>query len=84
MEIEPVFPLRTYLEQTKLNIHRRNLQVLATKIYKVKNDLSPDMNDIFNFAERPHNLRNNSTLKRRFNRSVYLGADTISSVAPNT
>ena len=35
------------------------------------------MRDIFHFVEEPHNLRNNSTLKRRHNRPVYLGAETI-------
>ena len=36
------------------------------------------MRDVFHFVEEPHNLRNNSTLKRRRNRPVYLGAETIS------
>ena len=48
-----------------VNIHQRDLQILATKFYKVKYDIAPDtMKYIFHFAERPYNLRNNSTLKR--------------------
>ena len=40
------------------------------------------MKDIFHFVEKPHNLRNNSTLKRKHNRPVYLGAETISCLVP--
>ena len=40
------------------------------------------MKDIFHFVEEPHNLRNNSTLKRKRNRPVYLGAETISYLVP--
>ena len=50
---------------------------------ETKNDLTPEITkDIFHFAEKPYNLRNNSTLKRRCNRSVYFGTETKSSLAP--
>ena len=55
-------------EVEKVNTHQRHLQILATKIYNVKIDLAPDiMQYIFHFAEKPYELRNNSTLKRRCN-----------------
>ena len=51
----------------------KNLQILATEIYKVKNDLGPKiMADIFHFVEKPYNLRNNSIIQRQANHTVYL------------
>ena len=67
----------------KEDIHQKNLQILATEIYKVKNDLGPKiMADIFHFVEKPYNLRNNSIMQRQANRTVYFGTDSISSLAP--
>ena len=53
------------LKQDKLvKIHHKNLQIPATEICKVKNDLGPKiMADIFHFAEKPHNLRNTSIIQ---------------------
>ena len=66
-----------------VSIHQRNLQILATEIYKVRNDLGPEiMKDIFHFVQKPYNLRNDSTLQRRRNRTVYFGTENISSLAP--
>ena len=40
------------IQDDSLNIHHRNLQKLVTEIFKVKNDLSPElMNDVFEFIE---------------------------------
>ena len=48
-----------------VNIHQRNLQILATEIYKVRNDLGPEiMKDIFHFVQKRYNLSNDSTLQR--------------------
>ena len=47
-----------------MKIHQKNLQILATEIYKVKNDLGPKiMADIFHFVEKQYNLRNNSIMQ---------------------
>ena len=60
-------------EDKSVKIHRKNLQILATEIYKVKNDLGPKiMADIFHFVEKPYNLRNNSIIQRQANHTVYL------------
>ena len=60
-----------------VSIHQRNLQILATEIYKARNDLGPEIiKDIFPSAQKPYNLRNYSTLKRRRNRTVYFGTKT--------
>ena len=46
------------IEDNSLKIHHRNLQNLATEIFKVKNCLSPElMNDVFEFIEKPYSLR---------------------------
>ena len=77
-----------------VSIHQRNLQILATEIYKTRNDLGPEiMKDIFHSVQKPYNLRNDSTLQRRRNRTsevkvylttrkVYFGTESISSLAP--
>ena len=71
-------------DDRSVKIQQRNLQVLATEIYKLKNDLGPNiMTDIFHFVEKPNYLRNNSILQRQANRTVYFGTESISSLAPN-
>ena len=55
----------------------------ATEIYKVRDDLGPEiMKDTFHFAQKPYNLRNDSTLQRWRNRTVHFGTENISSLAP--
>ena len=64
-------------------ISLRNLKILATEICKAKNDLIPEiMKDIFCFVEKTYNLKNNSTLKRSCNDSLYFDTENISSLAP--
>ena len=66
-----------------VSIHQKNLQILATEIYKTKNDLGPKiMKDTFHFIQKPYNLRNDPELQRRRNRTVYFGTESISSLAP--
>ena len=70
-------------EDKSVKIHQKNLQILATEICKVKNDLGPKiLADIFHFVEKAYNLRNNSIMQRQANRSVYFGTESISSLAP--
>ena len=70
-------------ENKSVKIHQRNLQTLATEIYKVKNDLGPEiMKEVFQFIEKPYNLRNNSVIQRHINRTVYFGTESITSLAP--
>ena len=71
-------------EDKSVKIHQKNLQILATEIYKVKNDLGfKIMAGFFHFVERPYNLRNNSIIQRQANRTAYFGTENISSLAPN-
>ena len=55
------------LEKTKtVSTHQRNLQTLATEIYKAKNKISPEhVNSLFEFTNKNYNLRNASFLKRK-------------------
>ena len=70
-------------EDKPVKIHQKNLQILATEIYKVTNDLGPKiMADIFHFVEKPYNLRNNSIIQRQANRTLYFGTESIPSLAP--
>ena len=53
------------LEKNKaVSIHQRNLQTLATEIYKAKNMISPEVvNSLFELTNKKYNLRNPSILK---------------------
>ena len=66
-------------------IHHRNLQKLATEIFKVKNNLSPIfMKDVFPISTNPYNLRNVPDFKTSNIRTVYNGTETISFRGPKT
>ena len=62
----------------------KNLQYLATEIFKVKNGLSPIiMNEVFNFQENEsYNLRSGIHLASRNTHTAHFGTDTISSLGP--
>ena len=66
-----------------VRIHQKNLQILATEIYKTKNYLGPEiMKDTLHFIQKPYNLRNDPELQKRRNRTMYFGTGSISSLAP--
>ena len=47
-----------------VTIHQRNLQLLATEIFKTKNELNPKLiGEIFTFKNVDYNLQNNTSLK---------------------
>ena len=49
-------------------MHQKNLQVLVTEIYKVKNRIAPEiMKDIFEIQNPFYNLRSSCNLFRREN-----------------
>ena len=70
------------LKQNKsVSIHQRNLQILATEIFKTKNDLKPViMEDVFEFKNLTYNFRNVETLKRSNMNSVKYGTEAITSL----
>ena len=66
-----------------VSIHERNLQVLATEMYKISNGLStPLMKDIFPINRNPYNLRQNSQFSRPRINTVYHGTESISNLGP--
>ena len=66
-----------------VKIHHRNLQTLATEMYKVIHDLSPTlMNEIFQLKSCTYNLRQNRTFKTHNVKSVYNGTETASYLGP--
>ena len=59
-------------------IHHRNLQKLATEMYKIINNLSPKiMNSIFPYTNNPYNLRNTNPFQTSNIRSVFYGQERI-------
>ena len=62
----------------------KNLQYLATEVYKVKNCLSPEiMKDVFIFQENEnYNLRSNTNLTNRNIHTAHFGTDTITNLGP--
>ena len=67
-------------KDSSVSIHERNVQVLATEMYKVSNNFSPPhINKIFELRnEHPYNLRQNSQFFWPLVKSVYHGAESIS------
>ena len=65
--------------RNKLGFTKKHLQLLTTAVCKSKTGVSPKfINDIFLFAETNYNLRNNYTLKRKRDRTVYHGSESLS------
>ena len=66
-------------------IHHRNLQKLATEMYKIKNDMSPAMMKlIFPESTNPYNLRNKNPFKSDNVHTVFNGTETLSYRGPKT
>ena len=72
------------LEKDKsFTIHERNLQRLATEIYKIINNLSPTfMNELFNDSLNPYDMRKKTIFEVENVKSVYNGTETISFRGP--
>ena len=71
----------TLLENDKsVTIHERNLHYLVTEIYKVKNNISPEiMRDIFHVKKiESYNLRSGTHLSSRNMRTTLFGEETVS------
>ena len=62
-----------------VTIHQRNLQVLATKIFKVKNNLSPEiMKQVFDFSEPYYNLRSETSQFKKENiKTTHYGIQSV-------
>ena len=72
-------------KDNSFTIHERNLQRLATEIYKVKNDLAPTfLKEIFTDSVNSRELRKQPLLQMKNVKSVYNGTETISYRGPQT
>ena len=75
---------QTLLEKDgSVSIHNRNLQFLATEMYKVKNNLSPSIIvELFEQRNENYNLRNNNPFTVTAVRTVHHGSESISFLGP--
>ena len=75
---------KTLLEKDgSVSIHDRNIQCLATEMYKVSNGLSPPVvSNIHKKKCHPYNLQINSRFSRPLVRSVFHGTESISLFGP--
>ena len=72
------------LEKGKyVTIHHPNLQILAYEIFKLKNNMAPEiLTEIFPQKESTYSLRNSTTLQGRSIKIVMYGSKTISKTIP--
>ena len=65
-------------------MHNRNIQLLATELFKVKNGLSPHfMNEIFvENSQHYYDLRKKTEFKRNNVKTVYNGTETLTFLGP--
>ena len=65
-------------------MHHRNIQVLATELYKIVNGLSPEiMKEVFPFNDKTsYNARNKGKFHSRAIKSVTFGSETLSHLPP--
>ena len=68
-------------KEISVTIHHRNLQTLAYEIFKVKNNMAPEiLTEIFPQKESNYRLRNSTALQGRSIKTVIYGSETISSL----
>ena len=67
-----------------VTIHQRKLQVLVTDIFKVKNNLPPEiMKQVFDFQELYYNLRSDTSQFRRGNiKTTHYGIQSVKFLGP--
>ena len=65
-----------------LKMTRENLDYFVTEVYKVKNNISPDiLRDIFHFQENEnYNFRSGTHLASRNMRTILFGKETVSNL----
>ena len=66
-----------------LSMHQRNVQVLATEIFKIHRGLSPEiLRETFMSKTGSYNLRKNNSFEKRKVHSVYHGTESLSFLGP--
>ena len=81
---DPTITFEQLLEKdNSFTIHQRNIQKLATEIYKVvNNDCPPLMDNIFPPTGNPYTLRNKNPFRSFNTHSVHHGTETITYIGP--
>ena len=70
-------------KDSTVSIHLRNLKLLATEIFKIKNNMAPKiLSEIFKNRTSSHNLRKNSRFYVRKVHSFYHGTKSLSFLGP--
>ena len=70
-------------KDNSVSIHHRNLQVLATEMFKIHRGLSPEiLRETFVPKTSSYNLRRNDTFEKRKVHSVYHGTELLSFLDP--
>ena len=71
-------------KDNSVSIHHHNIQALAIELYKVVNDISPEViSEVFQVRDMPYyNLRNNSQFLTYPIHSVYNGTESASYLGP--
>ena len=70
-------------KDNSVSIHHRNIQALATEMFKVKNNIAPEiMKELFAPKMSSYDLRNNNSFKRRRVKSVWHGTELVSYLGP--
>ena len=66
-----------------VSIHQKNLQALATEIFKTKLNISREiLKKLFPFYVRNYYFKSHLTLKQLKTNSVYFGSESLSSLTP--
>ena len=66
-----------------VTIHHSNIRKLAIEIYKIKNNLSPEiLNDVIGVIDSSYNLRSETIFKKRNVHTVRYGTETITFLTP--
>ena len=72
-------------KDNSFTIHHRNLQKLATEMFKISNNLAPPlMSTIFPERDIPYNLRNKNPFSSQNVHTVFYGTETVSFRGPKT
>ena len=71
------------IKDNSVSVHHRNLQVLATEVFKIRNNMTPEfLNEIFQERSVPYNLRGNNPFRCRRANSVYHGTESLAFLGP--
>ena len=82
--VDNVSSFQELLEKdNSVSIHHKNIQVLATEMFKISKNLSPDIvREIFQARSVPYNLHSDNNFASRHVNSLYHGTESLSFLGP--